>query len=90
MVDRVAQLYTLVYMSTTLTIRTDQRLRSALESRARAQGKTVSALAREILEAALEPAPLGRRTGHLRGALRVREARDEAWRVALRDRNWRR
>jgi hypothetical protein len=50
----------------------------------------MSALAREILEVALEPQPLGRRTGHLRGALRVREARPDAWRAALRDRNWRR
>lgn len=77
-------------MRTTLTIRTDRRLRSALEARARAHGKTVSALAREILEAALAPQPLGRRTGHLRGVLRVREATPDAWRAALRDRNWRR
>ena len=77
-------------MGTTLTIRTDRRLRAALEARARTQGTTVSAVAREILEAALEPGPLGRRTGHLRGALGVREARPDAWRAALRDRNWRR
>lgn len=76
-------------MGTTLTIRTAPRLRTALEARARAQGKTVSAVAREILEAALEPAPLGRRTGHLRGALRVRDVREDAWRAVLRDRNWR-
>jgi len=76
-------------MSTTFTIRTDRRLRTALEARARAQGKTMSALAREILEAALDPQPLGRRTGHLRGVLRVREARPDAWRAALRERNWR-
>ncbi|HET7039299.1 MAG TPA: hypothetical protein VFH97_05385 [Gemmatimonadales bacterium] len=77
-------------MRTTLTIRTDRRLRTALESQARARGKTVSALAREILEAALEPQPLGRRTGHLRGTLRVRETRADAWRTQLRERNWRR
>jgi hypothetical protein len=77
-------------MGKTLTIRTAPRLRAALESRARAQGTTVSALAREILEAALAPQPLGRRTGHLRGALRVRESKPDAWRAALRDRNWRR
>jgi hypothetical protein len=76
-------------MSTTLTIRTDRRLRTALEARARAQGKTMSALAREILEAALDPQPLGRRTGHLRGMLRVREAKPDAWRATLRERNWR-
>jgi hypothetical protein len=77
-------------MRTTLTIRTDRRLRAALESQARARGKTVSALAREILEAALEPQPLGRRTGHLRGTLRVRETGADAWRTELRERNWRR
>jgi plasmid stability protein len=77
-------------MSTTLTVRTDRRLRAALEARARAQGTTVSALAREILEAALAPQPLGRRTGHLRGSLRVRETKPDAWRTVLRDRNWRR
>jgi hypothetical protein len=77
-------------MGTTLTIRTDRRLRAALEARAQAQGKTVSAVARVILEAALEPQPLGRRTGHLRGALRVRETKPDAWRAMLRDRNWRR
>jgi plasmid stability protein len=77
-------------MGTTLTIRTDRRLRTALETRARAQGKTVSALAREILETALAPQPLGQRTGHLRGALRGRAAKPDAWRAALRDRNWRR
>lgn len=35
-------------MSTTLTIRTDETLREALERRAEVQGKTLSALVREM------------------------------------------
>jgi hypothetical protein len=42
-----------VFMDTTLTIRADERLRAALEQRARTQGKTLSSVAREILEAAV-------------------------------------
>jgi plasmid stability protein len=76
-------------MSTTITIRTDRRLRAALEARARTLGTSVSAVAREILETALEPRPLERRTGHLRGLLRLREPQPEGWRAALRNRNWR-
>jgi plasmid stability protein len=76
-------------MSTTLTIRTDERLRRALEARARLDGKSVSQIAREILAAALEPRPVGRRIGHLKGTLRLSEGRPEPWRAALRERNWR-
>lgn len=76
-------------MSTTLTIRADKTLRTALEQRARAQGKTVSELAREILEHALEERPLELKTGHLRGRLSLRQVQTESWRKALRARNWR-
>ncbi len=76
-------------MRTTLTIRTDEALRKALEERAHAQGKTVSALAREILQNALDERPLELRTAHLRGRLQLRQPGAESWREALRERNWR-
>ncbi|HUP02082.1 MAG TPA: hypothetical protein VM737_11250 [Gemmatimonadota bacterium] len=80
---------TLYHMRTTLTIRTDDTLRVALEKRARAQGKTLSEVAREILRNALEEHPLKQRTGHLRGRLSLRQEQTEAWRKSLRKRNWR-
>jgi len=76
-------------MSTTLTIRTDDSLRRALVERARAQGKTLSQLVREILEAALLERPLASRAGHLRGRLILREQASEPWRESLRRHNWR-
>ncbi|MGH7564186.1 MAG: hypothetical protein ACREK5_07165 [Gemmatimonadota bacterium] len=76
-------------MGTTLTIRTDRNLREALEERARAQGKTLSEVAREILRSALEDRPLELRTGHLRGRLDLRQEQAEAWRKSLREQNWR-
>ena len=76
-------------MSTTLTIRTDEALRAALAKRARAQGKTVSEVAREILRSALEERALEERTSHLKGRLRLNQKQSEAWRRSLRERNWR-
>ena len=78
-----------VIVDTTLTIRTDETLRVALERRARAQGKTLSALAREILEAAVQERPLGLKTAHLKGRVRLRRSQTDAWRKMLADRNWR-
>jgi plasmid stability protein len=77
------------YMSTTLTVRTDEALRDALEQRARAQGKTLSQLVREILTAALAERPVQARAGHLKGRLMLREEATEPWRETLRRRNWR-
>ena len=82
-------MYYTVYMSTTLTIRADETLREALQERARAQGKTLSEVAREILQNALEDRPLELRTGHLRGRLSLRAEQTESWRKVLRERNWR-
>jgi predicted transcriptional regulator len=76
-------------MSTTLTIRTDEALRAALEERARARGMTLSEVAREILRDAVEERPLEVRTGHLRGLLDLRQGSEELWRKVLRERNWR-
>lgn len=76
-------------MSTTLTVRTDDALRDALAERARAQGKTLSQLVREILEAALAERPVEARAGHLKGRLMLREQAAEPWRETLRRHNWR-
>lgn len=77
-------------MSTTLTVRTDESLREALEERARAQGKTLSEFVREILRAAVDEGPLSARTGHLRGRLTLDRPEADGWRKELRRRNWRR
>ena len=76
-------------MRTTLTIRTDEALRKSLARRAKEQGKTVSELVREILADALANRPLGAKTGHLRGGIRLSGKPKEPWRREIRDRNWR-
>jgi proteic killer suppression protein len=55
-------------MTTTITIRADASLRAALNRRAAATGKTVSALVRDILEDALAERHTGERASHLRAA----------------------
>jgi plasmid stability protein len=76
-------------MSVTITIRTDESLREALDERAAESGKSVSELVREILEEALVERPLQERVGHLRGRLVQRRAGSDPWRKQLRQRNWR-
>jgi plasmid stability protein len=76
-------------MSTTITIRTDEALRRALEERAASLGKSLSEAIRDILEAAVTREPLTTRTAHLRGALRLPHSHSEPWRRQLRERNWR-
>ncbi len=78
-----------VYMSTTVTIRIDEDLRRALEARARALGKTLSATVRETLEVAVAETPLGSRVGHLRGRIRLASPAPATWGDRLRERNWR-
>ena len=76
-------------MSTTITIRTDESLRAALDEKAALTGKTVSELVREILEDALTERPFRVRVGHLGGRLRLGEKQSDAWSKKLRKRNWR-
>lgn len=76
-------------MATTLTIQADDTLDAALRRRAEEQGKTVSNLVREILEAALTTPTLEERVGHLRGTLDTRASDDDPWRRSIRERNWR-
>jgi predicted DNA-binding protein len=76
------------YMSKTLTVRTGEEIRDALQRRADAQGKTVSEVVREILEEALAERPLEYKAGHLKGRLELPSSKD-AWRKQLKERNWR-
>ena len=76
-------------MRTTLTIRTDEALRDALEKKAAAQGKSLSTLVREILEDALIERPLKERLSRLKGSLELPRTKGDAWRRELRQRNWR-
>jgi len=74
---------------TTLTIRADEKLRESLRRRAEAQGKTTSALVREILEENLEHRTLEMRAGHLKGRLELPSESSDPWRREIRDRSWR-
>ena len=76
-------------MSATLTIRTDSDLRSALETRAAAMGKSLSELVREILTNAVSERPMGERIGHLAGVLDGDEEGDDPWQRQIREHNWR-
>lgn len=76
-------------MSKTIAVRVDPELEKALEDRARTSGTTVSDVVRETLREAFAERPLAERIRGLRGALSIRED-DDAWRRALRSRNWRR
>jgi plasmid stability protein len=73
----------------TITIRTEETLRNALEQRAAAQGKTLSQVAREILQDALAERPMAARVGHLKGRLELQRRSVESWRENLRNHNWR-
>ena len=76
-------------MRTTLTIRADESLLEALKARAAVQGKSVSEVARDILNEALAERPLSERIGHLRGQLDLQSGASDPWRERLRERNWR-
>lgn len=76
-------------MSTTITIRAEPALRSLLEERAAATGKSISEVVREILERALGERPMGDRIRHLRGSFPRRHRRNDPWSRSIRARNWR-
>jgi plasmid stability protein len=73
----------------TITIRTDEVLREALEQRAAAEGRSLSEVARDLLRNALTERPLQKRVGHLRGRLELRRGARQEWRESLRGHNWR-
>ena len=81
---------TLYDMSTTVTVRLDEPLREALETRAQATGVTISEVVRETLREAFADRPLGERIGHLEGILDLDpEPDDDPWRRQIKERNWR-
>lgn len=76
-------------MNTTLTIRTDKKMRQALEKRAKDHDITVSECVRQILQEAISERPLSQRIGHLKGGLELSDEPTDSWRQQLRQRNWR-
>jgi hypothetical protein len=75
-------------MDKTLTIRLDRAQDKALTARARAQGKTRSAIVRDLIDRGLEERPLGSRIGHLKGRVAA-PARTAGWQRRIKERNWR-
>lgn len=76
-------------MTTTLTVRLDEKVKRELDERARLRRKSVSALVREILDEAVAERPLGERIGHLAGRLELSEAPEDDWARTIREHNWR-
>lgn len=76
-------------MSKTLTLRTDERLYSALAQHAAARNQTVSEAVREILRNALLATPLATRCSHLQGVMEAPADYSDQWRESIRERNWR-
>ena len=76
-------------MSTTITVRADEKLRGELEKRAAALGKSLSDVVRDILEEAVSADSFGERTARLKGSLSLRKRATEPWRRQLRQHNWR-
>jgi hypothetical protein len=77
-----------LHVEKTLTVRLDKSQSTALTARARAQGKTRSALVRELIAQGLEERPLQHRIGHLKGRVELPGAKGE-WRRRIKERNWR-
>ena len=75
-------------MDKTLTLRLDKEQDEALTQRARATGKTRSALVLDLIDKALTDRPMERRVGHLKGRVELPRAKS-GWRRELKDRNWR-
>lgn len=75
-------------MDRTLIIRLRRAQDEALSARARAEGKTRSELARELIEQGLAERPLQRRIGHLKGRLDVARP-TTGWQRRIKERNWR-
>jgi len=72
----------------TLTIRLERAQDRALSARARALGKTRSALVRELIERGLDERPLVHRIGHLKGRVQGSPPKT-AWQRRIKERNWR-
>jgi hypothetical protein len=75
-------------MGKTLTIRIDRAQDEALTARAKAQGRTRSALVRDLIDQGLQDRPLGRSIGHLKGRLGLASPK-AGWQRRIKERNWR-
>ncbi len=75
-------------MGKTLTIRIDRAQDEALTARAKAQGRTRSALVRDLIDHGLEERPLGHSIGHLKGRLSLASSK-AGWQRRIKERNWR-
>jgi predicted transcriptional regulator len=76
-------------VTTTLTVRLDERQAKALQDAARRLGKSVSDIVREALDSALTERTIAARAGHVKGRVRLARRDGGAWRDTIRDRNWR-
>ena len=75
-------------MENTITIRLGREQDEALTRRAKAVGKTRSAVVREILAKGLVEVPISERAGHLKGSVELRKSEDDRA-THLRKQNWR-
>jgi len=76
-------------MSGILTIRIDPARRAKLKRSAQAAGKNESQFVRDLIARELDAKPLGDRIRRLRGSIALPRKSSDAWRRALRARNWR-
>ena len=78
-------------METTLTIRLSKKQRESLKHRARAEGKSASALVREMLDREIDRGFDFERVRHLVGSVagRPKHWTKDRWRKQIRERNWR-
>lgn len=77
-------------MDATLTLRLDSGLRRKLRARAAALKVSEAEVVRQALDREVNTEPLGKRIGHLMGALKLpREPDSDPWRRSIRERNWR-
>ena len=76
-------------MNSTLTIRLDKKQRDALRKRARAESRTESEVARDLLAAGLQNAPEWEDISDLLGSVKLPDASSDPLRKRIRENNWR-
>jgi predicted DNA-binding protein len=78
-------------METTLTIRLPKAQREALKRRAAEEGRTESALVRQLIERELDRGFDFERVRHIVGSVKSRPKhwKENPWRKQIRERNWR-